>query len=90
MVLFRELKLYLNEIITHLSLEELLTNPTCSESAKRLEDSIWRLRPAKGVEEEIKAEFYNLFDSISHCERRRNQELNQAILIVRNRIENLA
>ena len=89
MILFLELKLYLNEIITHLSMEELLTNPQCSESAKRLEQSIWRLKPSREVTEEIKNEFDNLFNSISDFERRRNQDLNQAILLVRHRIDNL-
>ena len=87
---YQELKLYLNEIILHLSVEELVTNPRLSGFARRLEELIWKLRLSGVLSGEIKAEFNNLIHSISHSERRKNQDLNQTILLVRNRIQKLA
>ena len=90
MATYQELKLYLNEIILHLSVEELVTNSRLSSFARRLEELIWNLRLSGALTGEIKAEFNNLIHSISQSERRKNQDLNQTILLVRNRIQKLA
>jgi hypothetical protein len=87
-VTLREINILFKEILVHLPVDELLTNPDLIRCAKSWETTLWHLRWSN--KKSLEFAFDKLVNSIPSRERKRNQDLNQTIAILRTKIKKLA
>lgn len=84
----RDFNVLYKDILVHLPVDELLTNPDLIRCAKSWETTLWHCRWSN--KKSLKFDFDKLIRAIPSRVRRDNQDLNQSIHILKNKIENLA